>query len=101
MSSFEKAAPEMSQTILNLCQAAGSLGSISPAQAAQAYGATCGESAARWRRNLPLVRSTAISLAKAGRLTIFRKGRPADPVNFRGVYRLGLPRHVAPAEQQV
>jgi len=24
---------------------------------------------------------------------IYRKGKPADPNDFRGVYRLGLPRH--------
>ena len=31
-------------------------------------------------------------LAQAGRLVIYRKGKPADPSDFRGVYRLGLPR---------
>ena len=35
----------------------------------------------------------AVSLALAGRLVIYRKGKPADPTDFRGVYRLGLPRH--------
>ncbi len=30
--------------------------------------------------------------AVAGRLVIYRKGKPADPSDFRGVYRLGLPR---------
>ena len=24
---------------------------------------------------------------------VYRKGKPADPNDFRGVYRLGLPRH--------
>jgi hypothetical protein len=24
---------------------------------------------------------------------IYRKGKPVDPNDFRGVYRLGLPRH--------
>ena len=33
----------------------------------------------------------AVDLARAGRLVIFRKGKPADPEDFRGVYRLGLP----------
>ena len=31
-------------------------------------------------------------LARAGRLVIYRKGKPADPDDFRGVYRIGLPR---------
>ena len=38
------------------------------------------------------VRRAAIRLAKAGKLVIYRKGKPVDPRAFRGVYRLGLPR---------
>ena len=38
------------------------------------------------------VRRAAVYLAQAGRLVIYRKGKPADPGAFRGVYRLGLPR---------
>jgi hypothetical protein len=38
------------------------------------------------------IRRAAVSLAQAGRLVIYRKGKPADPNDFRGVYRLGLPR---------
>ncbi|MGL5734145.1 MAG: DUF3253 domain-containing protein, partial [Beijerinckiaceae bacterium] len=28
----------------------------------------------------------------AGRITILRKGKMVDPDDFRGVYRIGLPR---------
>jgi hypothetical protein len=28
---------------------------------------------------------------KAGRIVILRKGRPVDPDDFKGVYRLSLP----------
>jgi len=38
------------------------------------------------------VRRAAIRLALEGRLTILRKGKPADPSDFKGVYRLTLPR---------
>jgi hypothetical protein len=38
------------------------------------------------------IRRAAVALAQAGRLVIYRKGKPADPDDFRGVYRLGLPR---------
>jgi hypothetical protein len=38
------------------------------------------------------IRRAAVALAHAGRLVIYRKGKPADPDDFRGVYRLGLPR---------
>jgi len=46
---------------------------------------------AEWQRALPLVRRAAVRLALDGRLMIYRKGKPVDPSDFRGVYRLGLP----------
>lgn len=45
----------------------------------------------RWRKILPQVRSTAVGLARDGRLVITRHGKPADPDKFKGVYRLRLP----------
>jgi hypothetical protein len=38
---------------------------------------------------MPPVRRAAVQLALAGRITIYRKGKPADPNAFKGVYRLG------------
>jgi len=46
-----------------------------------------------WHPLLGPIRTSAIALARAGRVVIYRKGKPADPDDFRGVYRLGLPRH--------
>jgi len=48
---------------------------------------------ADWQGLLPLVRKAAIELALAGRLIIYRKGKPVDPADFKGVWRMGLPRH--------
>jgi hypothetical protein len=45
-----------------------------------------------WHALLMPIRRAAVSLALAGRLIIYRKGKIADPNDFRGVYRLGLPR---------
>lgn len=45
-----------------------------------------------WQRALPVVRRVAVRLALEGRLMIYRKGKPVDPSDFRGVYRIGLPR---------
>ena len=45
-----------------------------------------------WHGLLMPIRRAAVALAQAGRLVIYRKGKPADPSDFRGVYRLGLPR---------
>lgn len=44
-----------------------------------------------WRRTLGQVRSTAVGLAREGRLVITRHNKPADPDTFKGVYRLRLP----------
>lgn len=46
-----------------------------------------------WHDLLVPIRRAAVTLALAGRLVIYRKGKPVDPSDFRGVYRLGLPRH--------
>jgi hypothetical protein len=44
-----------------------------------------------WRRLLGRVRGTSVGLARQGRLVITRHGKPADPEDFKGVYRLKLP----------
>jgi hypothetical protein len=46
-----------------------------------------------WPGLLVPIRRAAVELALAGRLVIYRKGKPVDPADFKGVYRLGLPRH--------
>ena len=78
--------------ILALCNGAGVGRTISPTDAAQACAAARGEDALAWRAYLSQVRSAAVRLADAGRIVIYRKGKPADPHDFRGVYRLGPPR---------
>ena len=45
----------------------------------------------RWQRALGQVRSTAVGLARQGRIVILRHNKPADPDTFKGVYRLRLP----------
>jgi hypothetical protein len=44
-----------------------------------------------WRRQLSRVRGIAVALARAGRLVILRHNKPADPGDFRGVWRMRLP----------
>jgi hypothetical protein len=82
----------LEDVILGLCAECGAGKSIDPTAAAKAFAATRGEDELAWRHWLTHVRSTAIGLARKGRLVIYRKGKPADPDDFRGVYRLGLPR---------
>ena len=45
----------------------------------------------RWQRALGQVRSTAIGLARTGKLVILRHNKPADPDTFKGVWRMRLP----------
>src|SRR3954464_715368 len=45
-----------------------------------------------WHGLLVPIRRAAVALAQSGRLVIYRKGKTVDPDDFRGVYRLGLPR---------
>jgi hypothetical protein len=73
--------------ILTLLAAAGAGRTVSPTDAARAL-----EPGADWHLLMPAVRRAAVKLALDGRIVITRKGRPVDPNDFKGVYRLGLPR---------
>ena len=78
--------------ITDLCAAEPSGRSIDPVAAARAYATERGDDdPLAWRKWLQQIRSTAIGMARKGDLIIYRKGKPADPDDFRGVYRLGLP----------
>ena len=59
--------------------------SISPEEVARAADTES------WRRTLGHVRAVARGLARQGRLVILRHNKPADPDDFKGVYRLRLP----------
>lgn len=49
-----------------------------------------------WHAHLTPIRHAAVKLMLDGRLVIYRKGKPVeDPEDFRGVYRLGLPKDKA------
>jgi hypothetical protein len=85
-------APTLEGVIFALCNATPPGHTISPTDAALAFAAARGEDALGWRSHLQNVRTAAVRLATAGRLVITRKGKPVDPKDFRGVYRLGLPR---------
>ncbi len=82
----------LAETILALCTAAGPGKTICPTDAAKAFAHQREEDDLGWRSHLHKVRAAAVALARQGRLVIFRKGKPADPDDFRGVYQLGLPR---------
>ena len=73
------------ETIFDLLATAGAGKSISPEEVARAVDAE------GWRRMLGHVRATAVGLARQGRLVILRHNKPADPDDFKGVWRMRLP----------
>jgi hypothetical protein len=83
---------DFTSMILKVCGESEGARTLCPTDAAKAIAAAEGGDDLAWRARLQDVRRTAITLAKAGQLVIYRKGKPADPENFRGVYRIGLPR---------
>ncbi|MGO9428987.1 DUF3253 domain-containing protein [Rhodoblastus sp.] len=81
----------LAQAILALCAAASPGKTIDPTEAAKFYARQREEDELAWRSHLTQVRARAVALARQGRLVIYRKGKPVDSDDFRGVYRLGLP----------
>ncbi|WP_417412897.1 DUF3253 domain-containing protein [Hoeflea sp.] len=61
--------------------------SISPTEAARSLS---GSDERQWSRLMKPLRSVAVEMAQNGEIVILRKGKPADPSDFRGVYRLAL-----------
>lgn len=71
--------------ILELVCERGPEKSICPSEVARAL---VGSNEKEWRLLMKPIRTRAIALAEAEKIEIRRKGKLADPANFRGVYRL-------------
>ncbi len=71
--------------MLDLAAARGADKSICPSEVARAV---AGEHPDQWGPLMQPVRRVAVRLMKEGRLVILRKGKPVDPDDFRGVYRI-------------
>ncbi|MEE2527085.1 DUF3253 domain-containing protein [Hyphobacterium sp. HN65] len=70
--------------IMTLVEARGAGKSICPTDAARELDAE------HWRGRLGAVKQAAVRLALAGKVDILRKGKPVDPTDFKGVYRISL-----------
>ncbi len=79
----------LEQSILDHVAARGLDKTLCPSDVARAVG---GPHPDGWGPLMPPIRRIAVRLAKEGRLVITRRGRAVDPDDFKGVYRLGLPR---------
>ncbi len=62
---------------------------VDPTEAARELG---GNHPDQWGPLMQPIRKVAVALAEQGRLVILRKGKAADPRDFKGVYRLTAPR---------
>ncbi len=78
------------ETMLRLVSERGADKTCGPSEIARALG---GPHPDGWSPLMQPVRRVAVRLTKAGRVQILRKGKPVeDPDDFRGIYRLSLPR---------
>lgn len=76
-------------TMLSLAQDRGSEKTICPSEVARSLG---GPHPDGWGPLMIPVRRVAVRLAHEGKVVIYRKGKPVSPDDFKGVYRIGLPR---------
>ncbi len=76
-------------TLLRLLAERGPDRTLDPTEVARALG---GDHPDGWGPLMQPIRRAAVDLAKEGRVLILREGKPVDPADFKGVYRLRLPR---------
>jgi|SRR5688500_6111561 hypothetical protein len=80
---------EIEATLMRLVAERGPGRTVDPAEAARALG---GPHPDGWGPLMQPIRRVAVALAEQGRVVILRKGKPVDPRDFKGVYRLTAPR---------
>jgi hypothetical protein len=80
---------QIDATLIGMARDRGHEKSFCPSEAARRI---AGDHPDHWGPLMQPIRKSAVALAQAGRLLILRKGKPVDPLDFKGVYRLSLPR---------
>lgn len=75
------------ETMLSLARGVGPGKTVCPSEVARAI---AGKDEKVWRLLMAPIRAAAVDLALAGVVEIRRKGRPVDPRDFRGIYRIGI-----------
>jgi Protein of unknown function (DUF3253) len=79
---------DIEAAMLSLMEARGPGKTVGPSDVARALG---GDHPDGWSPLMQPVRRVAVRLMKEGRVVIVRRGRPVNPDDFRGVYRIALP----------
>ncbi|KAB0676670.1 DUF3253 domain-containing protein [Aureimonas leprariae] len=77
-----------SDEILRMTEERGPGKTVCPSEVARSI---AGPDEKAWRRLMKPIRAEAVRLALAGRVRILRKGKPVDPNDFKGIYRLAVP----------
>lgn len=85
---------EVRETLLDLCREAGLEGKVKPEAVAMAI------LPRHWRTLLKRIRIMSRHLAHEGKIVILRKGEPADPDDFKGIYRLRITEEGLQAEEE-
>ncbi len=80
---------QLETVLLRLVSERGTDKTICPSEAAIAV---AGKEGQAWGALMPQIRKIAVRLANEGRIVVTRKGKPVDPNDFKGVYRLGMTR---------
>jgi len=75
--------------ILEMAAARGDAKTFCPSEIARQIG---GSDEKRWRLLMSPIRTEAVRLADEGAIVLLRKGRPVDPHDFKGIYRIRLPK---------
>ena len=83
-------AQQIEAALLDLARERGPIKSFCPSEAARKI---AGDHPDHWGPLMQPIRRSAVALVQSGRLLILRKGQPVDPLDFKGVYRLSLPRN--------
>jgi hypothetical protein len=80
--------PTIREALLELAVTRGADKTFCPSEAARLIG---GPHPDGWGPLMQPIRKEAVALALEGQIVILRKGRPVDPMDFKGVYRISLP----------
>lgn len=90
---------EIEERLLALLAARGPGRTLGPMDVARAI---AGDHPDGWGPLMQPIRRVAVRLMREGRVVLLRKGRPVDPQDFRGVYRIAQPGHgeAAPSDEE-
>lgn len=81
--------PDIAKTIVSMVTERGVDKTVCPSEIARFI---AGSDEKAWRLLMMPIRKAAVKLADAGRIELRRKGQTVDPHDFKGIYRISLPR---------